>query len=322
MTYPRAFVAAAFTSAALLSASTALADTPRSPAPAPAPAPPGKHCLDEGRTKVILNQTLAGQINPLGGEHHLLLSVCVPLIRTPGVLFDFTNIEGGLVNYLSPTYVHQGGFLSITPLSVLQLRAEFSGLYIWSLPIDGAGYYPYQSFEGDFSNDARPAEIAQHARGSSFGLSATLRGQLDLPQNLDLLLLNTTLVEQWNIGPAPYYYNLRRDLILQKSDWTVRNTFAALVEIPFGPNLAVRAGVADELTMAPSSGYATNVAALLATGLVRRYGTTIRNLQLFVRAGLYTHHASANKFRTGEANLIAGVNVHYDLSAPAANHPD
>ena len=126
MTSPRAFVAAAFTSAALLSASTALADTPRSPAPAPAPA--GKHCLDEGRTKVILNQTLAGQINPLGGEHHLLLSVCVPLIRTPGVLFDFTNIEGGLVNYLSPTYVHQGGFLSITPLSILQLRAELSGI--------------------------------------------------------------------------------------------------------------------------------------------------------------------------------------------------
>jgi len=313
MKLPRALFAAASASAALLAASPAFTQSARPAAAAPA----GKHCLDENRTKVILNQTLAGQINPLGGEHHLFLSVCVPLIQTPGVLYDFTNIEGGLVNYLSPTYVHQGGFLSITPLSVLQLKAEFTGIYIWSIPIDGAGYYPYQSFEGDFSNDARPAELAGHARGSTFGLSATLRGKVDLPKNLDLLLADTVLVEQWNIGPAPYYYNLRRDILLQKSDWTVRNTFAALVEIPVSPNFAVRAGVTDELTMAPSSGYATNVAALLATGLVRRYGDTIRNLQLFVRGGLYTHHASANKFRTGEANLIAGVNVLYDLS-PAA----
>lgn len=310
MTFPRALLAAASACAALFAASPALSQTTRATAAAPA----GKHCLDENRTKVILNQTLAGQINPLGAEHHLLLSACVPLIQTPGVLYDFTNIEGGLVNYLSPTYVHQGGFLSITPLSVLQIRAEFTGIYIWSIPLDGAGYYPYQSFEGDFSNAARPAEIAGHARGSSFGLSATLRGKIDLPKELDLLLVNTTLVEQWNIGSAPYYYNLRRDIILQQSDWTVRNTFASLVEIPITQNFAVRAGLTDELTMAPSSGYATNVAALLATGLVRRYGDTLRNLQLFVRAGIYTHHASANKFRTAEANAIAGVNVLYDLS--------
>jgi hypothetical protein len=314
MTSPRILLAAAFASAALLAASTSLADTTRPAAPAHA----GKHCLDEGRSKAIVNQTLAGQVNPLGSEHHLLLSVCVPLIRTPGVLYDFTNIEVGLSNYLSPTYVHQGGFLTITPLSVIQLRAEFSGIYIWSIPIDGAGYYPYQSFEGDFSNEARPAETAGHARGSTFNVSATLRGQVGLPKDLSLLLANTVLAEHWNIGPAPFYYNLRRDIILQKSDWTVRNTFAALVEIPISENLAVRAGVTDELTTAPSSGYATNVAALLATGLVRRYGSTIRNLQLFVRAGIYTHHASVNKFRTGEANLITGVNVLYDLSSPPA----
>ena len=314
MTSPRALLAAASATAALLAASPAFSQSARPPAAAPA----GKHCLDENRTKVILNQTLAGQINPLGSEQHLHLSACVPLIQTPGVLFDFTNIEGGLVNYLSPTYVHQGGSLAITPLSILQLRAEFMGIYIWSIPIDGAGFYPYQSYDGDFSNEARPAELAGHARGSTFGLSATLRGKVDLPNELDLLLTDTVLIEQWTIGSDPYYYNLRRDLILQRSDWTVRNTFASLVEIPVTPNFAVRAGVTDELTMAPASGYATNVAALIATGLVRRYGDTIRNLQLFVRGGVYTHHASFNKFRTGEANLIAGVNVLYDLStAPA-----
>lgn len=310
MIFLRAFFAAAAASAVLFAAPLAYSQTTRPLAAAPA----GKHCLDESRTKVVLNQTLAGQLNPLGAEHQLLLSVCVPLIKTPGVLYDFTNIEGGLVNYLSPTYVHQGGFLSITPLSVLQIRAEFTGIYIWSIPINGAGYFPYQSYDGDFSKEARPAEKALHARGSSFGVSATLRGKIDLPKEIDLLLVNTTLVEQWTIGPEPYYYNLRRDILLAQGDWTVRNTFASLAEIPITPNFAVRAGVTDELTTAPSSGYATNVAALLATALVRRYGDTIRNLQFFVRGGIYTHHASANKFRAREGNAIAGVNVLYDLS--------
>lgn len=315
MHLPRALFASAVALAASFAASPARAQTSPEGAPPPAPARTGKHCLDETRTKIIVNQTVAGQLNPLGAEQHLHLSVCVPLIRTPGVLYDFTNIEGGLVNYLSPAYVHQGGFITITPLSVLQIRAEFTGIYIWSLPIDGAGYYPYQSYDGDFTNEARPSEAAGHSRGSTFGVSATLRGQVGLTKSLNLLLTNTVLAEQWNVGSAPYYYNLRRDMILQKSDWTVRNTFGALLEIPFSENFAIRAGLTDELTAAPRSGYATNVAAVIATGLVRRFGSTIRNLQPFVRAGIYTHHSSSNKFRTGEGNAIIGVNVLYDLSS-------
>lgn len=281
------------------------------------PAPPGKHCLDEARTKVIISQTLGGQLNPLGSEHQLALYMCAPLIRKPGVLYDFTNIEGGIVNYLSPAYVHQGGFLSITPLSVLQLRAEFTGIYIWTLPLNGAGYFSVPSYDAPASDDSRSPDKAETAKGSAFSLSATVRGQVALRGSLDLLFLNTLLAEYFTIGDEPYYHNLRRDIIAAQSDWILKNTTAALLEFKLTDNLAVRAGLANDVTFVPASGYASNIFGILATALVRRYGPTIRNLQPLLRAGVYTNYASSNNFRAGGLYGLIGVNVLYDLSSPS-----
>jgi hypothetical protein len=318
MPSPRALLALAATLAAALTlAAPAAAQTPR----VLQVAPTGKHCLDESRTKVILSQTLGGQLNPLGGEHQLALSMCTPLIRTPGILYDYTNIEGGLVNYLSPTYVHQGGFLSITPLSVLQLRAEFTGIYIWTLPLNGAGYFPFSSYDGDFTDELRPPEKAATASGSAFSFTATLRGQIGIRPGLDLLLANTLLAEYFSIGTEAYYHNLRRDILAARSDWILKNTTAVLAEYKLTDNLALRGGFANDVTVVPESGYVTNITGLLATFLVRRIGGTIRNFQPFVRVGVYTHHGSSAKFRTGEMYGLAGANVLYELSASGDDPP-
>jgi len=272
--------------------------------------PTGKHCLNEPRTKLLLNQTLGAQLNPLGAEHQLTLSVCTPLIEKPGLLFDYTNVEAGVLNYLSPAYTHLGGFVSITPLSIFQLRAEASGLFIWPLPIDGAGYFPYASYQGDFSTAARPKEEAGSAMGYSLGLSATLRGEVGLGQGKKLLLADTLLTEYWSAGDAPYWYVLRRDVIAKRGDVVLKNSGALLFEIAATDNIAIRAGLLDDMVIVPGSDYIGNLAAGIVTMMFKSVGRVAKNLQPFVRVGVYTHHA----FRDGQPSALAGFNVVYDLN--------
>src|SRR5689334_22412480 len=70
-----------------------------------------EQCLGTGRTQNILDVTLLGVANPVGLEHQVRFSVCVPLIRRPGLLFDYTQVEVGLYQYLSPVCVIHGAFV-------------------------------------------------------------------------------------------------------------------------------------------------------------------------------------------------------------------
>lgn len=99
----------------------------------------GKHCLDEQQNKLLLNHYTAGSINPLGIETQFRLSYCTPLIEKPGILFSLSKLDVGLVTYISPAHVHIGPSLHVSPLSILVLRAEVTGFYIWPIPLQGAG---------------------------------------------------------------------------------------------------------------------------------------------------------------------------------------
>lgn len=105
----------------------------------------GKHCLDEQQNKLMLNHYTAGSINPLGIETQLRLSFCTPLIEKPGLLFDFSKLDAGLVMFISPTHVHVGPSLTVAPLSFLVFRAELTGFYIWPIPLQGAGFNRVQA---------------------------------------------------------------------------------------------------------------------------------------------------------------------------------
>lgn len=332
---PRVTASAAAVCALLASAPdvrAARAETPReveTPSPAPpngtlaelpppkAPVKTGKYCLDQPEAKILLSHTLGFQINPLGVENQLALSLCMPFTRTPGVLFDFTNVEVGLVNYLSPIYDHQGAFISITPLSFLKLRVEVAGLGIWPIPLDGSGYNGFTGYDDDFSEDVRRQREGGSTTGTVVELSATLQGKVPLPGGKSVLFTDTFIGGLWTVGDAPFYYNSRRDVLLSRSDWVLKNTGALLVEIPLSDNISVRVGAMDDLNYVPRSGYLTNIVAGITTLLVKRAGPVLRNLQPFVRVGGFTSHASSTKFREGEVNVLGGINTFYDLGSIA-----
>ena len=259
------------------------------------------HCLDEPGATLILDETLVGVVNPEGVENQLKLSKCWPLVERPGQLFDYTNVEAGVYDYLSPIYVQQGAFLAVTPLSPLALRAEAALVQYWPLPLDGAGYFPLDSYRADFHDAALPASRASAATGVQAGISATLQGEVPLSSHTVLAASDMLNPEYWAVGDGAYWFDERRDVILAHRDWLVKNTAVLLVGIERG-RATLRVGALDDLTVVPRAGYVANIVGGVAMIDLRHVEPSLHELSAFVRLGSYTQHA----FRRG---LTAFVGV-------------
>ncbi len=267
----------------------------------------GKNCMGEGRAKWLLSEAVIGQMNPIGGENQLQVSQCEPLIRRPGVLFDLTNVQVGLVSNTAPVYTNTGVFASLMPLSVLELRAEATWVGYWPIGLDAASYYPLASHEAPF--EILPADEGVSADGVNANLGAKLQFELPLATGVTLAAVDSMTAEYWAVGQGAYYYNVRRDVVTARSDWIVKNSAMLLVGYQATPRWLLRAGLYDDLTYVPASGYTANVLSLLLTAVVDRWPTDDAQTQPFLSVGAYTHHA----FRTG-LMLVGGLCFSFDLT--------
>lgn len=253
---------------------------------------PGAHCLGDGCAKLILNQFLGGKLNPLGVEHRLELGTCFPLIRKPGMLFDYTNVRFGAINYVSPTYAHLGGFFAISPLSILELRAEVSGVSFWPIPMDRTGYNAVAGYDAAFGPDALPAGNGGSAWGVMAAFKPTLRARVGLGKSPLSLVINDGLTfEFWKVGDQDYYYNCRRDLVLAQQDWLLANTAIVAIEIPVHPNATLMLGAMDDLNYVPASEYLDHKLSGVVSIRLDRLGKGMRDFQPFVTVGAYEQHA-------------------------------
>lgn len=268
----------------------------------------GAHCQGEGKPKVLFSDTLLGLVNPLGVEHQTSFSVCSPLIKTPGILFDYTRVETGVMNYLGPIYSHQGGFVNISPLSILDFHAEASTVYMWPIPMDGAGYYPLDSYKADISGSAMPASKGIDALGVNANFSTTLQAKIGVAPGLAIAVQESPGLSFWYLGKGPYYSNPREDATLARLDWVVKNTALALMEYsPYAP-VTFRLGFQDELKYVPRSKYLGHIAGFLTSVVIKPMGPRLE-IQPFLRATQYVSHRSLEGVM-----FLGGVNFYYALA--------
>ena len=264
-------------------------------------------CLGRGETTRVLDEVLLAVVNPEGFENQLHLGVCTPISRRPGLLYEYTQLEAGLINYVGPIYTHLGGYLSIVPLSFLELKVEVAGVAYWPLPpsagFDGAGYFSRPAYNADYRDSALPRTDARAAGGLDATFSATLRLAAPLGRRLQVLVFNTFGADAWFLGDGPYYFNVRRDLVLARGDVLLKNTAQLLLEVAARDAVRVRLGATDDLSYVPGSGYLANIVGFFGAVLIRRAGT-LREIEPFVRAGGYTEHA----FRRG-FQLMIGLSM-------------
>lgn len=277
-----------------------------------APEAEARHCLHDARSKWVLHSLLAGQVNATGAELSARLGLCVPLFTRPSVLFARTHVEVGLVEYLSPAYGQLGGYAQVTPLSFLKLRSELSGLAYWPFPFPRAGYFGLESYEADFGSEALPKEEARGALGWNLNLIGILQLRLPLGGRVSAVVYSMWTAEHWNVGSAPFYFNVRRDLPLARRDWVLTTESVVAAEIEVTPSWSLRPGVFDSWRAVPASGYAANEVGLFAGAHFPRPAWlpgSVHDFQPFVRVGVYTAH----RFRTGTLSALAGIMTSYDL---------
>jgi hypothetical protein len=257
--------------------------------------------------RVVLRERLAAQINPTGGEHLLTLGVRAPLGDTRDVLFSGAHVEAGVIDATTPIDSRNGGYLQLSPLSFLALRAEIAAVAMWSIGLDGAGFFEVGGYGADVRPQSLPGASGGEAVGTNVQLRATLQGAIPIGSWRPILIVEG-IAEHEALGDAPYRYSPRHDLVLAREDWTVGLSGVALLELALSPGVLLRAGAYDELRAVPRSGYVANQIGPMVTFSLERIDPAVPEILFFVRAGAYTHHAT----REGAWSGVAGISIQYD----------
>jgi hypothetical protein len=270
----------------------------------------GSHCLGEDCSKLILDQLLGARLAPVGVENRFDLGFCFPLIRNSHPLLAYTNVRFGAVNYTSPTYVHLGGFFAISPLSILELRAEVSGLYLWPTPFDRTGYQEVDGYESHFDKPDLPASGGTSGSGVFAAFKPTLRARVGLAPKLSIAFSDTASVEFWQVGDEDFYFNCRRDMVMARKDWLFYNSGVLALEFAVHPNATLMVGAMDDLVYLLETGYTDHrLHGLLAIRL-DRLGKSIREFRPFVGVGRIFNH---REFQ-GQTSVILGISTSYRLA--------
>ena len=286
------------------------------PSADPAPRATGKNCLGDPRPKVILTNLFGIKYGDWGLENQTRIGLCTPLIRTPGVLFDYTFAEAGFVMHFTPIYVMPGAYLTIAPLSILQFQVEAAPIVYWPIGVSAAGYYPLPSFESDFSKESLPAEEGGRAQGGyvRFGPNIQLAAPLG---PVRLIILDTMRFEFFSIGDAPYYFHNRNDLPAHRDQWFFENMAIVLVEIPLNKTANLMVGANDQLTRTIGAKAVSN--AIRGTAMLRidKPWLPMREFTTILALGGRTHHP----VRQGDFNFIFAISFKLDLTHKKEDRP-
>lgn len=261
------------------------------------------------RLRGVVHQRVVGLLNPMGAEHMASVGVRARLGDPANVLFTGTHAEAGVINYTSPIYSTTGGYLQVSPLAFLVLRAEITAMNMWPIGIEGAGYYPMDGYASDLGSANLAPDAGRDASGWNVLLSATLQGALPVGP-VRLIVWDQLTFEHTSLGDDPFYFSPRLDLIAARQDWTVGNSAMVLVEADLGDGVGLRAGVFDDLRWVPGSDYLANQVGPILALAVTRADPAVAEVMPFVRGAIYT-----NGRRTEQLSLLAGVFVRYDLGA-------
>ncbi|MGE0785139.1 MAG: hypothetical protein AB7S26_05575 [Sandaracinaceae bacterium] len=259
----------------------------------------------------VAHEELVLLLNPMGAQHTLRAGARAALGDQDDLFFDGAHAEAGAVSYASPVFAIQGGYLEVSPLSFLVLRAEFTADAMWAIGMDGAGYYGLDGYDGDVHSQALGADRGGSATGWSMRYGAQLQGAIPLGDGARLILVDCATVNYTRMGEAPFYYSMQYDLVAARAEWLVLNDAHLLVEIELGRDIALVAGLYDNARFVPSSGYVGHQLGPIVALDLRGIDPAIDSLGVFVRGGYYTDHVT----RADSFTILGGISIDWDMEA-------
>jgi len=247
-------------------------------------------------------------------EHQLRIGGCAPLVRKPGVIFDYSFIEAGFQAHSSPIYVMPGGYVDIAPLSILQFHFQFAPVFYWPARLNGAGYYPMDSYQQDYTETLLLPELGESALGWYLRAGTTV--QLAVPIGpVDLLVSDNLMFEHWQLGEDNYYFHNRNDIPAARREWFIDNMALLLAGLPVHPNLDLRVGLNHQLTMNFGAKQMSNFFGGIAMFRFKKLGKALYDFTPLVRVGVRPQHP----VREGNFTFIIALMFSADLLAHKAH---
>jgi len=265
-------------------------------------------CGAAAQPRMVVQQRVVGLLEPMGAEHMAALAVRADLGDPDELLFTGAHAEAGVVNHTSPIYSMTGGYLQVSPIALLQLRAQLTSVDVWPIGVDGAGYYPSQ--DGERPDLAGAA--GSSASGFSFLVSGVLQGAFPIG-DARLVLWSELSWEHLRLGDAPHHFSARHDAVLARQDDVIGDWSMLMVELPLSPGMVLRLGAYDDVRYVPRSRWLSNQLGAVAMLSVDDPIEEVGHVLPFVRAGLYTNHPR----RAGDPTLLLGLLIRYELEPRA-----
>lgn len=268
-------------------------------------------CAGRTEPRWVGHHSLIALLNPMGAELNGRVGVCLPLYDSSSALLELNHLEIGASAYLSPVYLIGGGYVQLAPVSFLYVRAELHRLFVWPIPLSGAGFYLRDGYDEGWRRDDLPAEDGEAATGWTARLRGAVRGALPLGDEFDVVLVSLPWLEINVLDRGDYWVDVRDDVIAANGDWIVANEGVLLFgwHIPEGPT--VRLGAFTALRWVPASGHVGHRLGPFVSATFARPDRVVESVDVFIRLGVYTHH----RFREGSVSAMAGVGVDLDHGA-------
>ena len=172
---------------------------------------------------LFFSQSIGASLNPLGVILDSRLFGRLPLVKKPGLLWESTNIAGGVQNEWTPADNVASGRVSMEPVAFFELVCK-AGVYdMYNLL--GYGCFRLGSPKDAYGPDAQRKLTPDNARGYWISVAPTLKAKL-----WRLVALNTVTVNQLGINGTGYFLEVRSYLPHRTNDLDVINEAYLLAE--------------------------------------------------------------------------------------------
>jgi len=187
--------------------------------------------LVAGRAQAATREMRGGlglQVNPLGLRAEVEVNWKQTLFHSTRPLLKDAHVAFGIGNELSPAYTRLQGWVEVSPLSILDLRAGAEGVgYFGSF----GNLVGLPSYDSDFSDDARKAlqDQAVARVGRRLYLSPVLKLRLGR-----LAMRAAAVFESWQVKDAPqvvFYEPFRGTLLNAGGDSLVSGSNLLLIDV-------------------------------------------------------------------------------------------
>jgi hypothetical protein len=186
---------------------------------------------------------LGASVNNLGLQNTLERSWTWPLWASRNPLLADAHVSTGIVSVVTPALARVGGWLEVSPLSVLDVR-------VGAEPMAYFGTFnalkSLQSYDDPFDSKTLKA---MRDRKSGYGSRLYVEPVIKAKAGAFVAQIDTT-IERWQTNaPGPFFYEPTRDTLLRASgDTLLTATSLAMYQREMGDDGTLSAGVLHSVT--------------------------------------------------------------------------